>query len=227
VTARRPESVTLRGRFVTLEPMIDAHVPELWRALGHPAVFAGGYGGGPAGLPVDEAAYARWNASYYAGDARQNFVVRIASGPHLGAVIGATTLGDFDEAAGSTHIGWTAYDPRVWGTQVNPEAKLLLLGHAFGHGFERVRIQADAVNTRSRAAIERLGAVFEGIARHDRPRADGSWRDTAIYSILSSEWPTLRRGLETRLAGFGERPVLFRSAPTAPTALPGEQRAGA
>ena len=174
MTARRPESVTLRGRFVTLEPMIDAHVPELWRALGHPAVFAGGYGGGPAGLPVDEAAYARWNASYYAGDARQNFVVRIASGPHLGAVIGATTLGDFDEAAGSTHIGWTAYDPRVWGTQ-----------------------------------------------------ADGSWRDTAIYSILSSEWPTLRRGLETRLAGFGERPVLFRSAPTAPTALPGEQRAGA
>lgn len=224
VTARRPALAPSEGRFVTLEPMTGAHATELWRALGSPAVFAGGYGGGPAGLPADEAAFAEWSAAYYAGTARQNFVVRVAAGPHRGELVGASTLGDLDEAAGSAHVGWTAYDPRVWGTQVNPETKLLLLSRAFEHGFERVRLQADALNARSRAAIERLGAVFEGVARHDRPRADGSWRDTAIYSILSGEWPAVRRGLEARLAEWGERPVLFR---TPPSALPREQRAGA
>ncbi len=207
--------------------MVGEHAPELWRALGSPAVFAGGYGGGSAGLPASEAAFAAWSAAYYAGPARRNFVVRIASGPHRGELVGATTLGDFDEASGSAHVGWTAYDPRVWATQVNPETKLLLLGLAFDHGFERIRLQADAVNARSRAAIERLGAVFEGVARHERPRADGTWRDTAIYSILSDEWPAVRRGLEARLAEWGERPVLFRTPPTAPTALPGERGPGA
>src|SRR5690606_34220886 len=108
------------------------------------------------------------------------------------------------------HIGWTAYDPRVWGTAVNAEAKLLLLGVAFEHGFSRVKLQADAANVRSRAAITRLGATFEGVLRHDRRRADGSWRDTAVYSILVGEWPAVRAALQARLAVQGERPVLFR-----------------
>jgi RimJ/RimL family protein N-acetyltransferase len=90
---------------------------------------------------------------------------------------------------------------------VNPEAKLLLLGLAFDLGFGRVKIQADAVNARSRAAIAKLGAQFEGISRRDRLRADGSFRDTAIYSVIVDEWPAVRAGLEARLAAYGDEPV--------------------
>lgn len=210
----RPAAAPLVGRAVRLDPMTPDDTAALWRAIGSPAVFAGGYGGGPAGLPADEAAFGRWLESYYAGQARRNFVVRLVGGAHDRLVVGVTTLGDLDESAGSAHVGWTAYDPRVWGTRVNPETKLLVLGCAFDHGFERVRIQADARNARSRAAIERLGAVFEGVVRHERRRADGSWRDTAVYSVLSAEWPVVRAGLEERLAAWGDRPVALR--PDAP-----------
>jgi RimJ/RimL family protein N-acetyltransferase len=113
---------------------------------------------------------------------------------------------------GYAHLGWTAYDPRVWGTVVNAEAKLLILGSAFDNGFERVKIQADVLNTRSRAAISRLGATFEGVARHDMRRADGAWRDSAIYSILSDEWPGVRQSLAARLDRQGDEPVLLRRA---------------
>jgi RimJ/RimL family protein N-acetyltransferase len=212
MSAVRPEPAVLEGRFIRLEPMAPDHYPGLWEALGHPAVFAGGYGGGPEGLPADEKAFLPWVADYYAGDNRNNHVVRVAGGPHDGVIVGASTLGDFDLPKRATHIGWTGYDPRVWGTQVNAEAKLLLLGLAFGHGFERVKLQADSLNERSRAAILKLGASFEGVLRKERLRADGSLSGTAVFSILDDEWPAVRAGLEARLASYGERPVLFRSA---------------
>ncbi|MBN9605685.1 MAG: GNAT family N-acetyltransferase [Actinomycetales bacterium] len=208
MTAVRPPLAPLAGRGVILEPMGPEHDEGLYRALARPEVFAGGWGGGPAGLVSDPAGFAAWMARYYSAPPRGtsttrfDFVVRArADDGSAGEVLGATTLGDFDEAAGSAHIGWTAYAPEVWGTRVNPECKLLLLGLAFDAGYERVKLQADAVNARSRAAIAKLGAVFEGVLRHDRPRADGSWRDTAVYSILREEWPAVRAGLEARLAG--------------------------
>jgi len=111
------------------------------------------------------------------------------------------------------NIGWTGYDPRVWATQVNPETKLLMLGLAFSRGYGRVKLQADERNERSRGAMLKLGARFEGIVRRDIRRADGSWRDSAVYSILIDEWPEVKAGLERRLAEYGDRPVLFRSVP--------------
>jgi RimJ/RimL family protein N-acetyltransferase len=212
VSAVRPEPAVLEGRFIRLEPMTAEHHPGLWHALGHPAVFAGGYGGGPEGLPPDEESFLSWVAAYYAGDNRNNHVLRITGGPHDGVIVGASTLGDFDIPRRGTHIGWTGYDPRVWGTQVNAEAKLLMLGLAFDNGFERVKLQADSLNDRSRAAIAKLGATFEGVLRKERLRADGTLSGTAVFSVLDDEWPSVRAGLEARLASFGDRPVLFRSA---------------
>ncbi len=81
---------------------------------------------------------------------------------------------------------------------------------AFSHGYGRVKLQADEHNARSRDAILRLGATFEGIKRRDSQRADGTWRNTAVFSVLIEEWPRVRAGLETRLAAWGGRPVLFR-----------------
>ncbi|HCX84901.1 MAG TPA: N-acetyltransferase, partial [Micrococcales bacterium] len=66
-------------------------------------------------------------------------------------------------------------------------------------GFHRVQIQADARNDRSRAAISRLGGTFEGVLRRTNPRADGTWRDTAVYSVLAPEWPAVQAGLRARL----------------------------
>jgi RimJ/RimL family protein N-acetyltransferase len=212
MSAVRPEPAALEGRFIRLEPMTPEHYPGLWDALGHPAVFSGGYGGGPEGLPADRDAFIAWLPGYYRDGERNSYALRIVGGPHDGTVVGATSLGDFELESANTHIGWTGYDPRVWATQVNPEAKLLLLGLAFDHGFTRVKLQADARNDRSRGAIAKLGGVFEGISRRDRLRADGTWRDTAVFSIIDEEWPAVRAGLEARLASYGDRPVLFRSA---------------
>lgn len=200
MTARRPEPTSLQGTRVRLDPMTDADVPELFSAIARPEVFAGGYGGGSAGYRDTLDGFRSWAAGYYSWEAGRPFAIRISGGPSDGTLVGTTTLGDFDERLEHTHIGWTAYDPRVWGTVVNPEAKLLLLDHAFEHGFGRVKIQADVLNTRSRAAIAKLGATFEGIVRRDIPRADGSWRDSAVFSIIVDEWPTVREALVQRVA---------------------------
>lgn len=208
MTATRPDPQVLSGRFVILEPFdAAAHLDGLWEALVHPAVFAGGYGGGPAGLPSDRAAFDAWTMSYGIADDARRFVVRLKGGAHDQRIVGSSTLGDLDEKREHAHIGWTGYDPRVWATQVNPETKLLMLGLAFDHGYGRVKLQADERNDRSRGAITKLGAQFEGIVRRDVQRADGSWRGTAVYSILADEWPTVRAGLEARLAVWGEEPV--------------------
>lgn len=208
MTATRPERTELTGRHVRLTPLTADDVPELYAAIGRPEVFAGGYGGGAAGLAPDLAGFERFAARYYqSGDRGQAWAIRLAAGPDAGTLVGTSTLGDFDLPNESAHLGWTAYDPRVWGTAVNPETKLLLLGLAFDHGFGRVKIQADAMNERSRAAILKLGASFEGVLRRAQPRADGTWRDTAVYSVLVDEWPAVRAGLERRLATWAERDV--------------------
>ncbi len=211
VTATRPLREPVLGRFIRLEPYRAEHLPGLWNALGHPEVFAGGYGGGPAGLPVDEAAFHEWAPQSFPHTIGNTYVVIVHGGPHDGEIVGASSLADFDEVREHAHIGWTGFDPRVWATQVNPEAKLLMLGIAFDHGYGRVKLQADERNARSRAAIAKLGAKFEGIERRAVQRADGSWRDTAIFSVLVDEWPAVKSGLEARLAAWGDRPVLFRS----------------
>lgn len=209
MSATRPDRRVLEGRFVRLEPFTPEHLPGLWRALGHPEVFAGGYGGGPAGLPADEAAFAEWAPRSMPHEAGNTYVARLVAGPDAGEIVGASTLTDFDLVNEQAHIGYTGWHPAVWASAVNPEAKLLMLAEAFDHGFGRVRLQADARNERSRGAILKLGATFEGVLRRDKPRADGSWRDTAVYSILVDEWPAVRAGLEARLAD-AEPPTLAR-----------------
>lgn len=200
VNARRPVPQSLHGRSVELSPLETADLRELYTAIGRPEVFAAGYGGGPAGLPADADSFTTFAEHYYPWSTGIPFLVSATGTDGRRVVLGTTSLADLDLTNRGAHIGWTAYDPRVWATSVNVECKLLLLGLAFEHGFDRVKLQADAGNARSRAAITKLGAVFEGVLRHDRVRADGSWRDTAVYSVLSEEWPAVRAGLESRLA---------------------------
>jgi N-acetyltransferase len=97
-------------------------------------------------------------------------------------------------------IGGTWYASATHSSKVNPSCKLLLLDHAFASGAERVELKTNANNTRSRAAILKLGASFEGIHRHHMLQDDGTWRDTAWYSILADEWGHVKTDLEARLA---------------------------
>lgn len=200
----------LTGTFIRLEPLADAHLPGLYSAIGHHSVFEFGFGGGLAAFPESLEEFRRWSATKNS-PANNTFVVIIVGGPRDGTIVGTTTLGDFDIKREAAHIGWTAYDPRAWGTAVNPEAKLLLLQHAFDSGFGRVKIQTDVLNLQSRAAIAKLGATFEGVVRREQQRADGTWRDTAQFSVVVEEWPQIKDGLVERLAAFEGRPVLFRT----------------
>lgn len=129
---------------------------------------------------------------------RQPYAVRLVAD---GTLVGTSSLLDADPVNESIHVGSTLYGRAWWGTAVNPEAKLLLLGHCFdGCGHGRVKIQTDALNTRSQAAIARMGAVREGVLRRHKRREDGTFRDTVVYSVLRDEWPAVRASLIARLA---------------------------
>ena len=194
----RPGGKPLVGRHVRLDPSVEADAGDIFAALDHDDVWAGGYSGGPSARPsAPDGWVARIRAA--AEDQRAMFTVRRADG---GEVLGTTSLGDTDLANQRTHLGWTAYAPSVWGTVVNPECKLLLLTHAFDEcGFGRVKIQTDAINLRSQAAIAKLGATKEGVLRRHMVRPDGSTRDTVVFSVTVDDWPQVRAGLLARVGG--------------------------
>jgi N-acetyltransferase len=202
VPARTPRQITLRNDVVELTPLTPDDAPDLFAALDHPEVWAAGYGGGPAGRPRDVAGMRGYIEGRLLGAAdRISWAVRLRGS---GELVGTSSLGDVDLPNESAHLGWTAYAPAVWGTTVNPATKLAILSYAFDEcGLGRVQLQTDVLNTRSQAAIGRLGAVREGVARRHRRRADGTFRDTVSYSILADEWAGVRVGLEQRL---GRRP---------------------
>ncbi|WP_179872746.1 GNAT family N-acetyltransferase [Microcella indica] len=190
-----PPFEVLSGHGVTLEPYRDDHLPGLTAALAHREVFAGGWGGGPAGFREGED-FARWLPEYLPIGRGHPYVVRDARGE----VVGTSSLTDFSPILQYAHLGWTAYAPEHWGAGVNAACKLLLLGHVFAHGYGRVKLQADMLNERSRAAMASIGAHFEGVVRREQPRSDGSWRDTAQFSVTVDDWPEVRAVLERRVA---------------------------
>ncbi|MDQ6937375.1 MAG: GNAT family N-acetyltransferase, partial [Actinomycetota bacterium] len=116
-----------------------------------------------------------------------------------GRFIGSTSLYDIDPAARTLAIGYTWLGRPWWRSGHNTDAKLLLLTHAFDTlAAARVVWHTDIGNTRSQAAIERLGASREGVLRKHRIRRDGSWRDTVQYAMTDDDWPAARAGLTAR-----------------------------
>jgi RimJ/RimL family protein N-acetyltransferase len=200
-----PTGEPLVGRFVRLDVLTEADLPELYPLLADPAVYASGYVMHRRPTSLDDGvALARerflagQGAADGAGSGRTAYAVRLVAD---GTVVGTSSLLEAHLENESIHLGSTLYGPRWWGTQVNPEAKLLLLGHCFDCGYGRVKIQTDALNTRSQAAIAKLGARREGVLRRDMKREDGTFRDTVVFSVLRDEWPEVRAGLEARREG--------------------------
>jgi RimJ/RimL family protein N-acetyltransferase len=120
--------------------------------------------------------------------------------PVTGAAVGMTTYMNIDEANRRVEIGSTWMSYAAQGTAINPAAKLLLLTRAFEDlGCIAVELRTHAANAQSRAAIAKLGATQDGILRNHQLWRDGTIRDTVVFSILETEWPTVKSGLEARL----------------------------
>jgi RimJ/RimL family protein N-acetyltransferase len=202
-----PTGDPLVGRVVRLDVTRLEDAPGLCAVHTDPVVYTQGYAMmlPPASVADMEALVAAAIAARQPdGTGRTAYTIRLVEDSDLGAagtIVGTSSLGDVDTEREHVHLGWTMYGSRWWGTAVNPESKFLLLAHAFETcGFGRVKIQTDVINARSRAAILKLGATFEGITRRDVRRADGTWRDSAVHSILIDEWPPARAALRARLS---------------------------
>lgn len=199
-TSFDPCPVTLEGRHVRLEPLADRHADDL---------FAGGREGDfwafmPRGPFIDLADAHTWISDTLRKSAAGDQVVFSIVDRATGRVVGTTRYMDIRRADRALEIGWTWIPPAHQRTALNTECKYLLLRHAFeALGAIRVQLKTDGRNLRSQRAIERLGAVREGVLRRQRMTWTGYVRDTVYYSILEDEWPAVRARLEAMMDGHG------------------------
>lgn len=188
----------LTGQVVDVRPAVpERDAEDLFRALHHDLVWEH-----VAGRPGDAAAFAETLRRRIAAGSLPWVVLLRApyAGLPAGAVVGTSTYLDVSVDDARLEVGSTAYTPAVWGTAVNPDTKLVLLAHAFEVlGAGRVQLKTDVRNARSQEAIARLGATYEGTLRRYQRRADGTVRDTALFSILAEDWPAVRAGLLARV----------------------------
>ncbi len=181
---------TLTGQFIALEPLEERHRDGLRNAASDPAIWEF--------LPIiGSSEFDIWWDLACSERNRITFVVRRQSD---GAIVGSTSYLANVSTHSRVEIGWTWYIRQAQGSTVNPEAKLLLLQNAFDEaGYNRVELKTDSRNSRSNAAIRKLGAREEGVMREHMWMPAGYWRDTIMYSILKNEWPEVKQALIKRL----------------------------
>lgn len=187
---------TLDGRVVRLEPLGEQHVDGLWEASRDPRTWTWL----SIAQPATRREFDAWvNDALTA--AERGVEIPLVTGCYKdGRVLGSTRFLALRPEHRSVEIGWTWLHPDAWGTGVNVEAKLLMLEHAFETwGCRRVELKTDALNERSRGALEALGATFEGIHRKHMLVRGGENRDSAWYSVLDDEWPAVRGRLRERV----------------------------
>lgn len=187
------EPVTLDGQYVRLEPLTHAHYSGLCENLTDADIW-------------------RWIFTPV-NDMRQ-FIETALAFAHAGnglpfatiykpenRLVGTTRFLNIDRYNHTVEIGTTVIGKAWQRTVVNTEAKYLMLRHAFEvWGCLRVQLQTDALNTQSRNAILRIGAVQEGILRNHRICADGRLRDTLVFGITDGDWPSVKLNIEVKLA---------------------------
>jgi N-acetyltransferase len=185
--------VILTGRHVRLEPIIATHAASLSR----PAADAEIWQYTSYGRPNPQDALQAWFERVTQQQALGNILGFVIVDLARGEAVGGTTYLDISKPDRRLEIGNTWLGRACWRTPVNSECKFLLLRHAFETlGANRVQLKTDARNVRSQRAIERIGAVKEGVLRKYQVMGDGFVRDTVMYSILAVEWPVVKARLE-------------------------------
>lgn len=182
----------LTGRRAKLVPMHTDHIEELFEAGSDAQIWT--Y------MPykietmndmkrlVDEALAARGRGGEFP------FVI---VDQNTGKIVGSSRFLNISQANRTLEIGWTWYHPTVWRTSINTECKYLLLRHCFETlSTIRVEFKTDSRNIRSQRAIEKLGAVKEGVRRNHRILPDGYIRDSVYYSIIAEEWDAVKVRLQ-------------------------------
>ncbi|WP_021596500.1 MULTISPECIES: GNAT family N-acetyltransferase [Actinomadura] len=190
------ERPVLTGRYVRLEPLSDEHAEGLFAASGDPAVWTWLSERRPTTVAQMRVLVGKALAACERGLRLPWAQIDVSTGE----VAGTTSYYEIVPSHRGLCIGYTWLGSRWHRTAVNTEAKLLLMGRAFDDlGAMRVGWHTHVRNARSRAAIERLGASFEGVHRKHRILADGSVRDTAAYAMTDDDWPAAAARLRARL----------------------------
>jgi len=186
----------LTGRFVQLEPLVESLKEEVRAAVDCDAETWAIMPENASGKDFDE----YWRGACGApANARLAYAIRRRRDER---VVGMSSYYVSLANQGGVEIGSTFLHPEARSGPVNPEAKLLMLQHAFGSGAERVQFRVDTRNQRSQAAVAKLGAVREGVLRRDRLTWTGYIRNTVYFSIIREEWPAVQLRLKERLAQF-------------------------
>ena len=187
--------VTLSGRHVRLEPLAREHADGLRAATGDGELWRLWYTGVPSPEGVEQ--YIDIALRGQEQGLTLPFVVRDGAGE----IVGSTRYCHIEQDNHRLEIGYTWYAKRVQRSALNTEAKRLLLGHAFDTlSAIAVEFRTNWFNHASRTAIARLGARQDGVLRNASRHADGSFRDTVVFSIIESEWPAVRQHLDFQLA---------------------------
>lgn len=190
-----PAPVTLSDRDVTLVPLSHAHAADLCEAAADGDLWNLWYTSVPH--PDDMTAAIQARLDMQAAGTMMPFAIQTPAGK----AVGMTSYCNVAPADRRVEIGYTWYRKSVQRGPMNTQAKRLLLRHAFETlGCNAVEFRTHFMNHQSRRAIERLGAKLDGVLRSHMIMPDGSLRDTCVYSIIASEWPTVRAHL-THKAG--------------------------
>ena len=187
-------AVELEAAGVRLEPLAEVHREGLRRAGDAAEIWA------HMPIPARGAGFDPWfdgALRICASGAEAAWAVRTL---HDGALVGSTRYLAIVPAHRRVEIGHTWYAPSVWATKVNPACKLMLMDYGFERlGLNRIEYKTDIRNTRSQAAIAKLGAVREGVFRAHMVRPDGTLRDSVYFAVTRDDWPAVKAGLQARL----------------------------
>lgn len=190
------EAVTLEGEFVRLEPLRVDHLPALCKVGLDEVIWRW-----TTSVVRDESDVERYVRDALAEQAAGKALPFVTVEKASGTVVGSTRFGNIDPVNKKVEIGWTWVSPPWQRTAINTEAKLLMLIHAFETwNCIRVELKTDANNQRSRDAMTRLGATEEGTMRNHMILESGRYRDSVYFSIIDSEWETVKAGLASKLA---------------------------
>jgi RimJ/RimL family protein N-acetyltransferase len=193
------QPLTLRGRHAVLEPLSRSHEADLTEAVRDGDLWTLWYTAVPA--PEKMGAEIERRLGLQAAGTMLPFTVFEAAS---GRCVGMTTFMNADAVYRRVEIGSTWYARRTQRTSLNTDCKRMLLGHAFEQlGCIAVELRTSSFNLQSRRAIERLGAKLDGVLRSHQLHTNGVLRDTHVYSIIASEWPTVKAHLTYQLARHG------------------------